>query len=179
MKNKLSLILSSLLIMGFVACTKNNINTITTVVYNNPNITLNDQAYYLTGTSRAFYTSSLNNNSIIIVNTSTADTSYITKLLNLNSVSSSVNYLELEIESNNTISQTSYIRGTGNTVGLGAGFQVGGQAYSSKLPAACTISVDTLNTTFISGSYTASAINTTNGLDGNTYMFSGRFRAYF
>ena len=179
MKNKLSIIVVAVFMIGFVACTKSS-PSVTPVSNNNPSITLNGQTSYLSGTSRAYYTSPLNNDSVVIVNTSTNDTSFITNLLNLNSVSNSVNYVEFKIASNTTISQNAtYTRGSGNTISLGAGFQVNSLAYSSKYPASCTVTVDTLNTTFISGSYTASAINTTNGLDGNTYVFSGRFRGYF
>jgi len=99
---------------------------------------------------------------------------------NLNNVSDSINYLGLKIASISTISQnTTYARGAGNTVSLGAGFQVSGLRYSSKGNATCIITVDTLNPTFISGSYTANAEDETNNLDSKTYTFNGKFKAYF
>gem|GEM_PF-2156429 len=181
MKNKLSIIVVAVFMIGLVACSKNSPSVVTPVVDNNPSVTLNGQTTDLTGTTKAYYTSaSINADTVVIVNTSTTDTSFITNLLNLNSVSSSVNYLELKIAAFHTIAEnTTYTRVATNTVNLGAGFQVGGQRYSSKGNANCIITVESVNPTFISGSYTIDADNETNGIDSKTYTFTGKFKAYF
>ncbi len=178
MKNKLSIIVVAVFIIGFVACSKNSPSSVATPD-NNPNITINGSSPTdLNGVSKAYYTSSLNNDTILLVNSNTSDTTFLNNLSNISSIPSSVSFLVLEISSNNTISQSTYTSGN-NKASVAATFQVNANRYSSVGVFPCTVTVETLNTSFISGTYTTQVANLTNTTDFTYPTFSGKFKAYF
>ena len=174
MKSKFSLFLATVLILGLGACTKSSNSS---TPDNNPNITISGKSTDLLGVSKAFYQSPLNNDSIIIVNSSATSSSFLAQLSNLSGIPSSINYLALGIYTNNTISQTTYSRG-GSTA-IVANLQVNGQHYGAVSILPCTVTIDTLNTIFVSGSYSITAVNLTNALDFSNPTLTGRFRAVF
>lgn len=175
MKNKFAFALSVVFLMSTVACTKT-----TTTTDPNPNITISGTTTDLVGASKAFYMSSLNNDSIVLVNSNATNSSLISSLSKINSLPSSVNFLSLEIISNNTISQNtySYTLSSSNLTVIGV-FQINGVKYSSLAALPCSVTVDTLNNTFVSGSYNATVANLTNTSDYSHPVINGKFRAYF
>ncbi len=172
MKNKFSLLLVALVVLGFVACTKSNNST---AINPNPNITVNGTSNNLTGLSKAFYVSKLNNDTLVIANSSVMDSTVIKNITNVSNIGSLANYLILSISSNNTVSQTTYSSSTS----VSAYFQVNGIQYKSLPLLPTSIRIDTLNNTFVSGSYSSTVVNITNPIDLSNPVISGRFKAYF
>ena len=175
MKNKFSFVLTVVFLMSMIACTK-TANTTDP----NPNITISGSTTDLVGASKAFYMSTLNNDSIVLVNSNATSSSVLTSLPKINSLPSSVNFLSLEIISNNTISQNtySYSLSSSNLTVIGV-FQINGTKYSSLAALPCSVTIDTLNNTFVSGRYNATVANLTNTADYSHPVITGRFRAYF
>ncbi len=172
MKSKYTILLSVVMLVSFVACTKSNNSA---PVNPNPNITINGNSTSLLGLSKAFYRSKLNNDSIIIANSSVTDSSVINNLSNTNNINSSANFLILSISSSNTISQSTY---SSSSI-VSTYFQVKGTIYKSLPLLPSSITIDTLNNTFVSGSYSSTVANVTNSLDVSTPTLTGRFKAYF
>ena len=170
MKSKLSLFLTSAFLLGVVACTK----TSSVSPDPSPTITLNGgTAIKLTGLSRASF---INNSfdSIIVVNSNATDTTLFTNLSNLSSVPSSVNFASFTLSSKTSLAVGSYTMGGGNVARLVIGAQIGGQRYVGVTPLPCTINIDTLTTKLITGTYTATEINSANFTSNSV---AGRFRA--
>ena len=171
MKNKLSLLVILTMLFGFIACKKNNTNT--PAIDANPNITVNGISTDLLGSSKAFYTSPLNNDSIVIVNSSVNDSSVFNNRTNINNISAATNYLIFYINYNNTISQITYSASQNVTTY----FQVNGNRYKSFSFLPTSITIDTINNSFVSGSYRSQVVNQTNSADVSYPIFTGRFRA--
>ena len=173
MKSKLSLFLTSAFLLGVVACTKtSNVST-----NPNPNITVNDSAaVVLNGVSKAFYASKYSNDSLIIINSSTSDSSVIKNITSISNIPKSTNYLLLFINSNNTVSQTTYSASSN----VFANFQANGVIYQSASVYPTSITIETIGQLFVSGTYSAKVLNLTNPV-ANIYppTITGRFKAYF
>ncbi len=172
MKSKFSLFLTSALLLGVVACTK----TSTVSPDPTPTITINGgTAIQLSGVSKASF---INNSydSIIVVNSNATDTTIFSNISNLSSVPSTVNFASFTISSKSSISVGSYAMGGGNVVNMVVGAQISGQRYVGVSPLPCTIRIDTLTTKLITGTYTATEINSSNYTSNS---IAGRFRANF
>ena len=169
MKNKFSLLVGVVMIFGFMACKK---STTSAPVNPNPNITVNGTSTDLLGLSKAFYVSKLNNDTIVIVNSSVNDSSVINNISNVSNISSSANFLVLSVLSNNTVSQNTY---SGSNVT--SYFQVNNVKYKSLPQLSTTIRIDTVNNIFVSGSYSSTVVNLTNPLDVTNPVITGKFRA--
>jgi len=179
MKNKLSIIVVTVFMIGLVACSKNSPSVATPD--NNPNITINGSSTTdLTGASKYFYVSALYEDSIVIINSSATNTTGLNSLSSIKSLPSSVNYLMLQITAPTTISQnTTYTYGVSNSVNVVSTFQLNGTTYSSLDALPCSVTIDTLNTTFISGNYSTTVEKTNSIGDYSKSTFTGKFKAYF
>ena len=175
MKNKFSLLVAVVMMFGFMACKK---STSSAPVNPNPNITINDTSTDLTNLSKAFYTfgGAYTNDSLVIINSNSTDSSVINSQSNTNNISGSTNYLLLSIYSNKSISdKTTY----SSNIVVSASFQLKGIRYQSSPTLPTSITVDESNSNYISGSYRSQVFNVTNNLDRTYPTITGRFKAYF
>ncbi len=174
MKSKLTLLLTSAFLLGVVACTK----TTNTVSSNpNPNITVNDSAaILLNGVSKAFYASDYSNDSLIIINTDATDSSVVKNISSISNVPKSTNYLLLLVNSNNTVSQTTY-SASSNVLGT---FQANGITYQSTSVYPTSITIETIGKIYVTGTYSSKVLNLTYPLTNtNPRTITGRFKANF
>ena len=177
MKSKLTLFLTSAFLLGVVACTK----TSSVSPDPSPSTTLDGgTAVKLNGISKEF---EINNSydSILVINSNSTDTSAIkslynyVKLGNISSIPTNIDFTSFLLASPTSISEkTSYSIGGSNVKRLIIVTQLSGKRYIGYAPFPCTVSIDTLNPVFISGTYTATVGNTD---QLSTSSLAGRFRA--
>jgi len=170
MKSKLSLFLFTVMAIASVACSKSS-NT-STPQDSNPNVTISGSTTDLIGYSGAVYLGSVNLDSIVILNTGSADSSLIKGISRIPTVQTTPNFLQIYLTSRSSISTATYSIGGGNVVNMIVVCQINGQRYGAATQG--TVTIDTLSFSRVSGTYSATVVN------GSTFVstnISGKFGA--
>ena len=171
MKSKFSLFLVSALVLGFVSCTKSSTAPYTGV----PNFTINNNTTSLTGISGAQLSST--SDSVFNFSVENYNTTDSTKLNSL-----ATDYVNIVFSANKAIKTGTYGSGGTNLLNMSIISQYNGQLYyggfgfSGFFGNKYSVTISSLTSTAVSGSYSAVVYEDSN--DSPT-IITGHFQASF